>query len=230
MRNSTEKAVIKEFLESPLFAGCDTSSLLGVITKNSVISSFPSGSLIMRHGKMVNSEASSPSILYIYKGKCLISSTSNADSVLRVSEEKELIGLAGVFLNKEIETKVTSFGGEKTVVLSLDIKGLNAIMDFDVTNSVRNNLFRMLANKISFLNEKISTLTGGSAEKKLAMFLLSFQKERFKISLSMSKLSSMLDIGRSSLYRALDSFESNGAIKKEGDVITILDKDYLQNK
>lgn len=230
MRNSAEKAVIKEFLESPLFAGCDASSLLGVITKNSVISSFPSGSLIMRHGKMANSEASSPSILYIYKGKCLISSTSNADSVLRISEEKELIGLAGVFLNKEIETKVTSFGGEKTIVLSLDIDGLNAIMDFDITNSVRNNLFRMLANKISFLNEKISTLTGGSAEKKLAMFLLSFKKERFKISLSMSKLSSMLDIGRSSLYRALDSFESKGAIKKEGDVITILDKDYLQNK
>lgn len=226
MKEALRKEIIDEFLKCPLFYGCDSSVIYSVLKDNAVIRTYSSGSTIMDHGKM--DDECSPSIAYVYSGKCLITSCSKTNSVLRISEEKDLIGLAGVFLKEDIETKVIPYG-KKVIILSLDMNALNLLMDQDKTNSLRNNLFTMLAKKISFLNKKIATLTRGSAEKKLAMFLLSFMKGTFDIGLSMSELSRLLDIGRSSLYRSIDSFESKNIIKRDGDIITILDKNYLEN-
>lgn len=228
MRNETEKTIIEGFLKTPLFKGCDISKAYRVLEEKANIRTYSSGSTIMSNGKLIEEgKEASPSITYVHKGKCLISSISKSRSVLRMAEEKELIGLASVFLDKEIETKVVASGGKKVVTLSLDLDGLNALMKEDETNSIRDNLFKMLANKVSFLNKKISTLTGGSSKKKLAMFLLSFEKDEFNMGLSMSALSSMLDIGRSSLYRGMDDLESKGIIKRNDDIITILDRDQL---
>lgn len=228
MRNETEKTIIEGFLKTPLFKGCDISKAYRVLEEKANIRTYSSGSTIMSNGKLIEEgKEASPSITYVHKGKCLISSISKSRSVLRMAEEKELIGLASVFLDKEIETKVVASGGKKVVTLSLDLDGLNALMEEDETNSIRDNLFKMLANKVSFLNKKISTLTGGSSKKKLAMFLLSFEKDEFNMGLSMSALSSMLDIGRSSLYRGMDDLESKGIIKRNDDIITILDRDQL---
>lgn len=228
MRNETEKTIIEGFLKTPLFKECDISKAYRVLEEKANIRTYSSGSTIMSNGKLIEKgKEASPSITYVHKGKCLISSISKSRSVLRMAEEKELIGLASVFLGKEIETKVVASGGKKVVALSLDLDGLNALMKEDETNSIRDNLFKMLANKVSFLNKKIATLTGGSSKKKLAMFLLSFEKDEFNMGLSMSALSSMLDIGRSSLYRGMDELESKGIIKRNDDIITILDRDQL---
>lgn len=230
MEKTTEKSIIKEFLKSPLFEGSDTSLMYHVLVEKAQIRTYASGSIVMKHGKIIeNEEEGSPSIIFVSSGKCLISSCSKTNSVLRMCQEKELIGLAGVFSSDEIETKVVACGGKKTVILSLDIDGLYSLMNEDKTNSVRNNLYKMLAAKISFLNKKISTLTGGKAEKKLAMFLLSFDKEEFDIGMSMKALSSMLDIGRSSLYRSIDTLEAKGIIRRKDNLITILKRDYLKN-
>lgn len=227
MKNALEKHIIKEFMESPLFDGCDVSLIEGVLDEKASIRSFNSGSVVMNRGKIVDEDSSS--IVYLYSGKCLISSCSKSNAVIKMANEKELIGLAGVYLEENIETKVVATGGKKVTVLSIDLDGLSLLMAKDKTNSIRDNLFRMFAKKITFLNEKITTLTGGEAKKKLAMYLLSFEKEKFEIDVSMSALSSMLDIGRSSLYRSLDGFESKGIIKRNGDSITILDRNYLEN-
>ena len=176
MKEALRKEIIKEFLGCPLFDGCDSSLIYKTLEEKALIKTYSSGSLIMSHG-IIEGE-SLPSIAYVYDGKCLITSSSKTNSVLRIAEEKDLIGLAGVFSKEEIETKVVAYE-KKVIVLSLDMNVLSLLMEEDKTNSIRNNLFTMLAKKISFLNKKIATLTGGSAEKKLAMFLLSFMKDSF---------------------------------------------------
>ncbi len=226
MKEALKKEIIKEFLGCPLFDGCDSSLIYKTLEEKALIKTYSSGSLIMSHG-VIEGE-SLPSIAYVYGGRCLITSSSKTNSVLRIAEERDLIGLAGVFSKEEIETKVVAYE-KKVIVLSLDMNVLNLLMEEDETNSIRNNLFTMLAKKISFLNKKIATLTGGSAEKKLATFLLGFMKGSFVLGLSMSELSRLLDIGRSSLYRSIESFESKNVIRRDGEKITILDRNYLEN-
>ena len=48
------------------------------------------------------------------------------------------------------------------------------------------------------------------------------------LTLSLTELSKALGIGRASLYRALDSFESRGLIKRNGKQITLADPDELK--
>lgn len=226
MKEALRKQVINELLKCPLFDGCDSSIIYGVLEDNAFVKAYSSGETIMDCGRIEDS--SSPVLAYVYSGRCLITSNAKSNSVLRISEEKDIIGLAGIFSKGDIETKVVAYE-KKVIVLSLDLSVLNLLMEQDATNSIRDNLFMMLANKISFLNKKIATLTGGSAEKKLAIFLLSFGKDKFDIGISMRELSRLLDIGRSSLYRSIDSFETKNIIKRDGDTITILDKNSLEN-
>ena len=42
------------------------------------------------------------------------------------------------------------------------------------------------------------------------------------------KLAESLDLGRSSLYRAMDALEADGILKKDKKLLTILDMDALE--
>ena len=86
-----------------------------------------------------------------------------------------------------------------------------------------------LSGRICYLNRKIRYLTAGSAERRLALYLSSFQKDTVELDASLSSLSELLDIGRASLYRAFDSLQSDGIITRDGDRITVLSRDALDN-
>ena len=77
------------------------------------------------------------------------------------------------------------------------------------------------------LNRKIRYLTAGSAERRLALYLSSFESETVELDASISSLSELLDIGRASLYRAFDTLIADGYIQKDGRTIHILDPDAM---
>ncbi len=88
----------------------------------------------------------------------------------------------------------------------------------------------MLNNKIGYLNQKICTLTAGSTEKRLALYLVENECANEVICpVSMSALADMLNVGRASLYRALDTLTAQNLIKRDGKKIIILDKNALLN-
>jgi DNA-binding IclR family transcriptional regulator len=74
-----------------------------------------------------------------------------------------------------------------------------------------------------YLNKKITVFTAGSAERKLACFMLDhISGNTFTPPTSMKRLSDMLGIGRASLYRAIDSLTECGAItEKTKDGMTV---------
>ena len=86
-----------------------------------------------------------------------------------------------------------------------------------------------LASRVAFLNRKIRCFTAGSAERRRALWLLSEEHDCISLS-SFTALSDMLDIGRASLYRALDKLENEGWITHNGREIRIADRFSLQNK
>lgn len=87
-----------------------------------------------------------------------------------------------------------------------------------------------LSDRIAFLNRKIACVTAGSAERKLASWLLDLtDADEFALPVSVSDLSVMLDLGRASLYRAFDLLSEKQYIQKDGNRIRILDREAMQN-
>ena len=89
---------------------------------------------------------------------------------------------------------------------------------------ITENYIRYLSDRIWFLNAKIAALTAGSAEQRVAVYLL----EHDGASSSMTDLSSILNIGRASLYRALDDLEAQGLISRGNKVIQIKNEEGLR--
>lgn len=83
------------------------------------------------------------------------------------------------------------------------------------------NYITVLTGKIRFLNQKITAFTAGSAEKKLARYLLSLPAEGDAVTLPMSmvRLAAALDLGRASLYRAFDFLETQSLLTRHGSRI-----------
>lgn len=74
-----------------------------------------------------------------------------------------------------------------------------------------------LSERIRFLSGKIDALTAGSAERKVAQYLLSrLEGEWAELDCSATGLAKRLGVSRASLYRALDALEESGAVRREG--------------
>jgi CRP-like cAMP-binding protein len=109
---------------------------------------------------------------------------------------------------------------------------LEALMCED--DMVAKNYIRFLTGRVKFLNDKIQGLVSESAEAALAQYLTANMAQRggktvFRPLGSMSLLAEELNIGRASLYRAFDSLENIGLIRKNGKEIEITDLNGLSN-
>lgn len=89
---------------------------------------------------------------------------------------------------------------------------------------------RFLAERVHFLNKKIRSFTAGSSERRLALWLTEHAQEGVVRAFSLSALADTLDIGRASLYRALDKMEAEGLIMRNGREISLLSTESLLQK
>lgn len=91
------------------------------------------------------------------------------------------------------------------------------------------NYIAYLSGRIRFLNGKIEGLIAGSAEQKLAQYLLGKSEEnRIDLPCPVSDLAKRLHISRASLYRAFDALEEAGAAVKRGRTIWIVNLKALE--
>ena len=100
--------------------------------------------------------------------------------------------------------------------------------------AVAENYIVFLSERVRFLNEKIRSLTTPSTGGTLREYLLKNAKEEedgfvLRLGISYSALASALNMGRASLYRALDGLEKSGAIRREGKKILIPDPEVLRD-
>lgn len=90
---------------------------------------------------------------------------------------------------------------------------------------IAENYISYLSQRILFLNQKLDILSAGSAEKRLAMYLL----WNGDVTCSMTELSNQLNLGRASLYRAIEAMEQKGIIRQNNKDIKILNHSALMN-
>lgn len=93
---------------------------------------------------------------------------------------------------------------------------------------IAKNYIALLTSKIRFLNRRLDTLAGRSAEERVAEHLLTEIGADGAIGITKSALASLLGLGRASLYRILDLFEKNGFIRTFRDRIEVLDQQALK--
>ena len=143
---------------------------------------------------------------------------------LRRFQAGEMFGIANLFSHEPYISVIRAKGVCR--VYLIPESAIKELLECD-----RNFLARYLAflsQKICFLNKKIGYLTGGSAERRLALYLASLDKTQFRLEISIGDLSELLDIGRASLYRAFERLTEDGFIQKDGRRFTILDLDGMK--
>lgn len=85
-----------------------------------------------------------------------------------------------------------------------------------------------LSGRIQFLSDRLNTVSAGGGEGKLAQYLLCAGGEAGEITLSATQLCQRIGVGRATLYRAFETLEQAGAIRRQGKTIGITDRDKLR--
>ena len=156
----------------------------------------------------------------ILSGSVLVSGAGKDSAVvLNKLHAGDCFGVASLFGSRCGITAVTAC--EKSRLLLFSQKTVEELMQADFTFA--RNYICFLTDRIGFLNRKIAAFTAGSAEKKLAKYLLTLFEENGVLTLpvSMVRLASLLDLGRASLYRAFAFLEESGQLTREGKSVRL---------
>lgn len=145
--------------------------------------------------------------------------------LLRVLTSGDAFGVAGMFSKAPSVSKIHASGNCRCLFLSET--AISKLLE--TSDTFRKNYIGFLSDRIRFLNRKITYLTAGSAERRLALYLSSFGRDQVELTDSISALSELLNLGRASLYRAFDKLAEDGYLKKQGRHITLLHAEAMLN-
>lgn len=155
----------------------------------------------------------------------------NADKrpiVMSTLQRGALFGAAALFNSEpEYATKITAI--ERSRVLFLPQRLIKRMIEREP--DIAENYIRYLSERILFLNRKIYFLTAGTAEQRLAGFLLDNLAvgEFSEMPMPMHRLADALNMSRASLYRAFDELTASGAVSKQGKLVCINNAELLKN-
>ena len=155
----------------------------------------------------------------------------NADMrpiVMSTLQRGALFGAAALFNSEpEYATKITAI--ERSRVLFLPQRLIKRMIEREP--DIAENYIRYLSERILFLNRKIYFLTAGTAEQRLAGFLLDNLAvgEYSEMPMPMHRLADALNMSRASLYRAFDELTESGAVSKQGKLVGINAAELLKN-
>lgn len=224
MQNSDHNQLL---LSNRLFAGCDASLLDEAQFSDKNLLCLKSGEdLFAAHG--------SACIGILLSGRCAIYSADPSKKVLmRFVFPAEAVGVASLFSTTPPVTHITACNDGGATFLVLTREDIDALFATRFGDTIRNNILAFLSNRVSFLNSRIACITGGSAERKLAIFLNSAIDATgsyvFDIGMSMKSLANALNIGRASLYRAFDALEKEKVLTRSGTSVTVINREHLLN-
>ncbi|HCQ75021.1 MAG TPA: Crp/Fnr family transcriptional regulator [Clostridiales bacterium] len=155
----------------------------------------------------------------------------NADKrsiVMSTLQRGAMFGAAALFNSEpEYATKITAI--EHSRVLFLPQRLIKRMIEREP--EIAENYIRYLSERILFLNRKIYFLTAGTAEQRLAGFLLDNLAvgEFSEMPMTMHRLADALNMSRASLYRAFDELTASGAVSKQGKLVCINNAELLKN-
>ncbi len=152
----------------------------------------------------------------ILSGTVIITAADGAAVMNRLSAGG-MFGAAALFGAEEKYVTTITATTSVTVVFVTQQQMTDWLYRYPV---IAKNYICFLSDKIRFLNHKLSVLTAGSAEGRLYQYLLTHRREDGSVALphSMVELAGVLNMGRSSLYRAKDALLAAGFLREVGKI------------
>ena len=143
---------------------------------------------------------------------------------LNLLDPPGLFGAASLFQEeKGYVARIIALSPSKILFIPQDLLTDFMRRDFKMVE----NYLMFLSQRIRFLNKKIAAFTQSGAEGKLARYLLDVAVNQGKNSIllptSIQGIAKILNLGRASLYRALDTLSEMGFIVREGKTVRLLD-------
>ena len=221
---SIDSNALDFLLSLKLFTGADRTVIEKATEKNFFVrKTFSSGQTVY------SPDEKDKRLIFVFSGECEVLSADEVRSVLlRKLGRGGVIGVANLFCDDDFVSRIIAV--KKCETFEISLENFSKILIDDKT--VLYNYLTFLSNKICYLNKKIVCLTAGSAERRLAFYLLSYAEEldsdKFILPLHVNGLANALNLGRASLYRAFDKLTADGHILRCGKQITICDKNALQ--
>ncbi len=219
-----KQAYKNTIISQKLFAGCKQNLIENIILTSGRSLSFRSGDLMETEERAVGILLSGRGVIY--------SSDKGRQALLRFIAPGDAVGVAGLFADKAPDTRIYACGDGKSEMFFIGREAFERLMNEESDGRFRTNLIKFLSDRVTFLNSRIDCVTGGSAERKLALFIKNSpvsSNGEISLGMSMTALAHALDIGRASLYRAFDSLQNDGTITRDGNSIKVLSRDTLDN-
>ncbi len=225
-----ESETVGVLLGIPLFHGADEKLLTSVLSDLSG-SDFQSEKTFSAGEQILSGESREKNLSVILEGKAqVLSPDKDRRVLLRTLEKGDVFGVAELF--GEGDAGISRIEAvKKCRVLFIPESKMGILLERD--KKLMYNYLSFLSCRIRFLGKRIACFTAGSAERRLAFYLDSLacegKNEDVSVTpeMSMGALALMLDIGRASLYRAVDTLSIDGFITKNGKDFIIKDREKM---
>ena len=206
---------LQKISANPLFAKTE----IGILRE--IFDSCGCKSCLFENGEVLRSSQSNDRVVgVILDGKASVSTPDASHSaLLRFLRVGDTFGIANLFSEAPYISVIRADGSCR--VFLIPEAAIRRLLEENPAFLYR--YLGFLSGRIRFLNQKIGYLTAGSAERRLALYLISLGTDTVQLDASISSLSELLDVGRASLYRAFDKLTEDGFIRKEGRSIMLLD-------
>ncbi len=173
-----------------------------------------------RRGQVVyNTHTFRRAVGLIVRGSVVV--RSSGEVVINRLHAGEIFGVAALFDSEQDDYVTEIIADEESAVQFIPQELMSQLLaEFP---SIAERYIRFLSGRVRFLNRKLSALTIGNTENRLYHYLLSHQDEQGTIQLpdTMTELAKALNMGRSSLYRSLDTLVREGILIKVGKTYRI---------
>jgi len=207
----------KELGALPLFCTAKQENLTALLARSTCIEFSPGDVIAESEGRALG---------ILLSGRAEIRSTDPARTVvLRTLLANDVFGAAALFCPDDTALSRIEAVSD-CICLFFDTESVRTLLQAD--SGFLDRYLAFLAGRVRFLNRKILCFTAGSAERRLALWLLSEEREVIALPATLTVLADMLDIGRASLYRALDKLTDEGHITRKGREIRLLDTKALR--
>lgn len=209
---------LSSLLSCPLFKGLSGSQLSEITCRHIF-----SVARYKKHEDIFTPSFYKQSLAVITKGKADVYKTAGDTTLfLSILSEGGIFGMATLFYEDEgFVNTVTA--REDCRVCFITKQQLNEILRENP--QIAQNYITLLSKKIHYLNSKISNLLSPSPAVRLMSYLESIcpdDTDCVKIPISLTELSRVLSLGRTSLYNAIDELTESGRIIREGKTIRLL--------
>ncbi len=164
-------------------------------------------------------------VILIVSGSADVYSSKKGEGVmLRKLCAGNMSGVSNLFGDSAFESYIIAH--ERTEMLEISVEGIKYLIEND--RGFTYSYISFLSGRICYLNKKIKYITAQTPEGALARYLDSVSEgDDFILPLPMNSIADILNIGRASLYRAMDTLVNEGLIQKNGKNILILNRQKM---